>query len=165
MRIPPFDRFNRSVGVLGLLLAGGITGSALFTAVFHHNFTLLYLQNENLRAKNSELAQKVEALTRTKHTQTSIGMVTLHIDKTEDSPAIDAIVENKLKEKMAKDLNIVIGKPVSALKAAPLVYERLIDGQVYHQVQEKDYEVHVRRMMIIQSELIFWVTVKEFKRN
>ncbi|WP_040952600.1 hypothetical protein [Gorillibacterium massiliense] len=162
MRIPQFDRYRGWLVGCGLFLAGTIVGSAVYMSVHQANFSLLAVQNTLLKSRLEEAEKNVASLTKTRSQNATIAIVKVQVAE-EGTEKLDDLAANELKKKVLRDLQVAVGKPLSAVKAAPEVFIRLVDGKVYHQVREKDYLVRVRTVFAVQGELSVWITVQPYE--
>lgn len=164
MRVPPFERYNKLLFGTGLFLVGLIVGCALFLSIYQANFSLLAIQNKQMRTKIFGLENSNRILDQKdkKSTNPDIHSIKVIFEPRTDSSKLDEISENELRQKITQDLQFLNGTDIRKVKAEPLLYRNLLDGKTYHAVQESDYTVYVRTLIVIDNELtISLVAVKK----
>ncbi|MBC8079949.1 MAG: hypothetical protein H7X86_06365 [Gorillibacterium sp.] len=160
MRVPQFNRYRGWLYGIALFITGGICGSAVFMSIHQNNFTLLAIENETLHIELEQAHTDIVALSGHRNKQQMISQVKVMVDQTDS--ALDDLVENALRRAIHRDMEVAIGKPLIAVKAAPQVFIQLVDGKIYTGIREKDYRIRVQSLIVIQSELTVWITVKEY---
>jgi hypothetical protein len=164
--VPPFERYRGLLSGFGLLICGGVIGSAVFMSIFQHNFSILKMNNDRLAVENKRLTQDNLALTKFKNRQSVISKVDIHLaGYGNGTAALDKAVELALLDRIRSDLQVVVGQPLSAVTANPQLYQNLIDRKVYYNLYEKDYIVYLKTMLLSPSQLTVWVTVSELIRQ
>jgi hypothetical protein len=130
--------------------------------IHQHNFSLLAVQNASLKARLHEVEADLNSLVKTRNRSANIGLVKVNLENEKGKPSLDELSANELRKRVDDDFQVAVGKPVSAVKAAPQVFFRLADGKVYHSVREKDYLVRVRTVLVTQAEMTVWVTAEGY---
>jgi hypothetical protein len=155
MRVPPFERYEKSLVGAGLFLVGLIVGCALFMSIYQRNFSLLSIQNQQMRTeikglkdenRNFTLKQKNAA-------QSLIRSIKIIFEPKNETTKLDEISENELRQKIIQDLQFLNGKDSRRIKEDPLLYRNLLEGKTFHAIQERDYTVYVRTLIVVESEL------------
>ncbi|GIP38255.1 hypothetical protein J31TS4_15350 [Paenibacillus sp. J31TS4] len=167
MRVPPFERYTRWMAGFGLFLCGMIVGSAVFMAIFQQTSTILSVRNKELSKQVEELKTNLDTVNKNRTKQAYIGAITVHLVR-EDAAGGDSLDEQtaiELEKRVSRDLKPISGKPVAELRKDPLLYMRLIEDKLYPGVFDRDYQVHVKSLAIVQSDLTVWVTASAWKRN
>jgi hypothetical protein len=154
MRVPPFSRYERFFAGFGIFIAGTIVGSAIFMVIYQYNFSLLSIQNQQMRTEIDNLITNKNLNLKQKNaTQTKIQSIHVLFEQKNELKRLDEISENELRKKIIQDLQFLNGKPVAQLKLDPLLYRNLIEGKTYHAIQERDYIINVRTLMVVETEL------------
>ncbi|GIP33696.1 hypothetical protein [Paenibacillus sp. J2TS4] len=161
MRVPNFDRYLHWLARLGLFLAGMIIGSALFMGIYQQNFSLLANRNADLEQEIRVLQSEIETYSKNKKQAAYIGGVFVHL---EEGHELDDLSKVELERRVHRDLKIVSGKLVADFKKDPKLYMKLIE-KPYPGVYDKDYQVEVKTLMLVQSELRVWFEAKPLSRN
>jgi transcription initiation factor TFIIIB Brf1 subunit/transcription initiation factor TFIIB len=161
MRVPPFERYEKSLVGAGLFLVGLIVGCALFMTIYQRNFSLLSIQNQQMRTEIESLKTTNENLSfkQKKATQTVIHSIKVVFERKNEPAKLDEISENELRKKIAQDLQFLNGKAIARIKEDPLLYRNLIDGKTYHAIHERDYIVYVRTLLVVEAELTVTINV------
>jgi cell division protein FtsL len=161
MRVPQFERYEKTLIGAGLFLVGLIVGCALFMSIYQHNFSLLFLQNQqmheeinNLKATNRDLN-----LNHKKADQPLIHSIKVAFEQKAEASKLDEVSENELRKKITKDLQFLYGTDIRKIKAEPLLYRNLLEGKTYHAIRERDYTINVRTLIAIDDELTFTINV------
>lgn len=165
MRIPSLDKYVRLLPPLGLLLAGTIIGSACFTAMYHHNFTLLAAKNAQLLADNGKLQRDIDDLRKNRSRQSRISQIDVKFEQAQGGAALDDITRSDIRKLAIKDLEPARGKAAADINDHLELYRALIDGSKYDFPGGRTYEVKVKAIIVSQGELTMWVTVEIPKRN
>ena len=162
MRVPQFERFSGWFAGFGLFLAGMVAGSALYMSIHQHNFSILAIQNALLKTRLEEAENNIASLTKKRSLNAYVAMVKVSLWENGTDP-LDELSADELKQKVKRDLQVAVGKPVASVKAAPDVFIRLVDGKVYHGIRDKDYLVRVRTIFVAQGELTVWIAAEEYE--
>ncbi|WP_159881598.1 hypothetical protein [Paenibacillus puerhi] len=165
MRVPSFEPGYRHLQAIGLVIAGMVIGAALFLSLYNERLNLVIEQNRRLLTEKSRLEGDVADLRKTKNQQTTINLLNVYIDPSEHTE-IDKVTESELQRRVHAQLKpIVVGRKISEFAAMPDVYEQILKEKPLLGVLDKDYLVQsVKWIVLTQSELKVWVTVKEWKR-
>jgi cell division protein FtsL len=155
MRIPPFERYEKSLVGAGLFLVGLIVGCALFMSIYQHNFSLLSIQNQQMRSEIEDLKDEIQnyTLKQKKATQTLIRSIKIIFERKNETIKLDEISENELRHRILQDLQFLNGKDIHRIKEDPLLYRNLLEGKTFHAIRERDYTVYVRTLIVVESEL------------
>lgn len=165
MKVPPSEPTGHFFRAAGLLIAGMIIGAALFLSIYNQRLNMMIVQNRELSSENVRLEGEVEDLKKTKNQQNTINLLNVYVEA-DDSAPLDKLTESELKRRIHSQLKkIVVGRKISDFAAMPDVYEQILQEKPYVGVLDKDYIVQsVRWIVLTQTELKVWVTVKEWKR-
>lgn len=165
MKAPPPEPTGNALRAAGLLIAGMIIGAALFLSIYNQRLNMMIVQNRELVSENVRLEGEVEDLKKNKNQQNTINLLNIYVEAADDSP-LDKITESELKRRIHGELKkIIVGRKISDFAAMPDVYEQILKEKPYMGVLDKDYIVQsVKWIVLTQTELKVWVTVKEWKR-
>jgi hypothetical protein len=155
MRVPPFERYEKALAGAGLFLVGLIVGCAVFMSIYQNNFSLLSIQNQQLRSELKSLKDdiRLNSLKQKKTNQHLIHSIKITFERKTEANKMDEVSENELREEIAQDLQFLYGSEVRKIKEDPLLYRNLLEGKTYHAIQERDYTIYVRSLIIIDDEL------------
>ncbi|TVY07422.1 hypothetical protein [Paenibacillus cremeus] len=150
---------------VGLVIAGMVIGAALFMSIYHQQLSFMIEQNHLLRTENNKQADEISDLKKSKNQQSTINLLNIYVEGA-DHTVLDKLAEAELKRRIHTDLRkVVIGRKISNFAENPDVYEQILVQKPYLGVMDKDYIVqNVKWMVVTQTELKIWVTVKEWKR-
>lgn len=165
MRVPPFEAGYSYLRAIGLVIAGMVIGAALFLSIYNQRLNMTIVENRGLLAEKIRLEGEVADLRKTKNQQTTINLLNIFIEPGEHT-TIDKLTESELKRRIHSQLKpVVIGRKISEFAAMPEVYEQILNEKPMLGVLDNDYMVQsVKWIVLTQSELKVWVTVKEWKR-
>ncbi|MEK8126790.1 hypothetical protein WMW72_02605 [Paenibacillus filicis] len=165
MRVPQYEPGYRLLQAIGLVIAGMVIGAALFLSIYNERLNMVIEQNRKLITEKSRLEGDVTDLRKTKNQQTTINLLNVYITPAEHTE-IDKLTESELQRRVHAQLKpVVVGRKISEFAAMPEVYEQILKEKPLLGVLEKDYLVQsVKWIVLTQSELKVWVTVKEWKR-
>ncbi|WP_281885755.1 hypothetical protein [Paenibacillus sp. YYML68] len=165
MRVPSFEASQAYLRAIGLIIAGMVIGAALFLGIYNQRLNLMIEQNRELFTEKSRLEGEVSDLRKTKNQQTTINLLNVYIQPEEHSE-IDKLTESELKRRIHAQLKpVIVGRKVSEFAAMPDVYEQMLIEKPLLGVLDKDYMVtSVKWIVLTQSELKIWVSVREWKR-
>jgi hypothetical protein len=165
MRVPPFERYVRFLWGTGLFLAGAVVGAAFFMSIFQHNFSILKIANERLAKENQELKDDLNWQKKNINRQNVIGKIVVNAESEKEGAMVEQAIITEIEKRVAADLQVLKGQPLSAISSNPQIYQNLIDRKIYTGIHEKDYIVRMKTMMISPSQLTVWVTVQERRPN
>jgi hypothetical protein len=166
MRVPPFERYEKSLVGAGLFLVGLIVGCALFMSVYQRNFSLLSIQNQQMRSEIEDLKEENQnmTLTQKKASQPLIRSIKIIFERKNETTKLDDISENELRHKILQDLQFLNGKDSRRIKEDPLLYRNLLEGKTFHAIRERDYIVYVRTLIVVESELTVAIQVVPIRK-
>lgn len=163
MRIPPFERYSGWMSGFGIFIAGMIVGAALFLSLYQEHLSIMHERVGALTNQNKTLSDNLESLNKYKKNQQYIGKVDVIVElAAKDKDKTDVNVLNEIKRRVYEDIKKVSGVTVSAVKDAPDHFFDHVDHKVYRNVFEKDYVVTVRRLMVIQTDFILYISYGEY---
>ncbi len=163
MKAPSLERFFHLQRPMGIFVAGIVVGAAVFSAIYHHNFNLLTVQNSMLKNENNNLRGNIQSLTKYKNKETIIQGIIVHVEQGADDPALDEISTEEIKQRVQKDLKIFIGQQVEQMPKQIQVAVELLHQKIYPSIREKNYVLEFKLAVIVRADLNVWVTAKEFK--
>ncbi|QGQ97808.1 hypothetical protein EHS13_24415 [Paenibacillus psychroresistens] len=155
MRVPPFERYEKALAGAGIFLVGLIVGCALFMSIYQNNFSILSIQNQQLRSELKSLKDdiRLNGLKQKKSSHALIHSIKVTFERKPEANKMDEVSENKLREEITQDLQFLYGSEIRKIRDDPLLYRNLLEGKTYHAIQERDYTIYVRSLIIIDDEL------------
>jgi hypothetical protein len=166
MRVPQFERYEKSLVSASLFLVGLIVGCALFLSIYQRNFSLLWIENQQMRAEITDLKEANQNfnLKQKKASQAAIHSVKVIFEIKTEANKLDEISENELRQQIIQDLQFLIGQDIRKVKEDPLLYRNLLEGKTYHAIRERDYTVYVRTLMVVDAELTVTLNVVAIRK-
>ncbi|MDF2936941.1 MAG: hypothetical protein K0Q90_2314 [Paenibacillaceae bacterium] len=163
MRVPSFVRYRNLLSGTGIFLAGMIVGAAVFLSIYQEHLSILHERVGELSNQNKTLQDSLEGLNKYKQNQQYVGRIKVVAEfAPKEADKADANVLNELKRLVYEDIKLTSGKPVSAVREAPDIFSNLVDKKVYRNVYGKNYQIAVRYLMVIQTELTLYISCSEF---
>ena len=153
------ERYAKWMSGFGLVAAGMVIGAALFMSIYQNSMSILLQQNGELELRVGELEDELKHYQQMRTRQQTIGKIDILMEAVGgEGPLSDAAVLNELKKRVYQDMSKYAGgKPVTSMKDNPDLYVALLEQKVYRNIYEKDYVVRVKRMYVIQNELILYL--------
>jgi hypothetical protein len=161
MRVPQFERYEKTLVGAGVFLVGLIVGCALFLSIYQHNFSMLSIQNQQMRLEIADLKDMNRNLNlnHKKSDQPLIHSIKVAFERKAESNKLDEVSENELRQKITQDLQFLNGTDMRNIKKQPLLYRNLLEGKTYLAIRERDYTINVRTLIAIDDELTFTLNV------
>jgi uncharacterized protein with ATP-grasp and redox domains len=166
LRVPPFEYYTNLLKTFGLLISGGIIGSAIFLGIYKNNLNLVIEQNRDLKKERSELLEKIETQNKIRNKQSVISEIEVVVlSDNKGNKQLDKITKNEIERKVELDLKVVIGQKIASFEENPEIYEKLISQRIYHDITQKDYKINVKSMVLTQTKLKVWVIAEEWDKT
>lgn len=159
MRVPSFERFRRLMQAAAFFVCGTIVGAAVFGAIQNDVVDRVLLANLKLKERLDEVAKEL-AQSEQLRKENVIRSIVVIIEDTAGKSAVDALTETKLKAKLKKDLSIFLGRSIYTIDSDARLARKLLEQKIYENVEDKDYEVTVRTMLVVDGVLQVWVEAK-----
>jgi uncharacterized protein with NRDE domain len=160
LRVPPFDRYQRLLSGMGLMLAGAIIGSAIFMSIYHRNYNLMYIKMHNYQEENKKHLQDIDSLKKTRNNQTLVSFINVYLQNPENEEVLSENIQKEIESIVKKELKLVIGQKATYVRDAQILYEKLISQKILT-IDNKNYTVQVKSIILVQTELTVWITAKE----
>jgi hypothetical protein len=166
MRVPQFERYEKSLVGAGLFIVGLIVGCALFMIIYQNNFSLLSIQNEQMHTEITNLKEDNRRynLKQKKSAQPILQSIKVAFERKTEASKLDEITENELRQKIIQDLQFLNGADIRKIKDEPLLYRNLLEGKTYHAIRERDYTVYVRTLIVVNDELTVTLNVVPIRK-
>jgi hypothetical protein len=166
MRVPQFEAYEKSFAGVGLFLVGLIVGCALFMSIYQSNFSLLSIQNQQMRIELGQLKETNRNLNLKdkKSTQPDIHSIKVIFERKTEASKLDEVSENELRQKITQDLQFLNGTAIRKIKDEPLLYRNLLEGKTYHEIRERDYIINVRTLIVVDDELTVTLNVGTIRK-
>lgn len=162
MRVPSFERYSGWLSGFGIFVAGMIVGAAVFLSIYQEHLSILHERVGALTNQNKTLSDNLESLDKFKKNQQYVGKIDVIVElSAREKDRVDVNVLNEIKSLVYDDIKQISGKPVSAVKEAPDIFTDLVDRKVYRNIFQKNYIVTVRRLVVVQTDLILYISYAE----
>jgi hypothetical protein len=165
MRVPELDQYARFFQAVGIFIAGGIVGAAIYMGIHQQLFNTIWLENYAYKEKIKELQEDSQTLRKLRDGQGAIAKVNIRIESEEGRPPLDTVTQKELEAKIRSDLKFLVGKKSSDLQENPDVYKKLLASKIYFGIQGKDYRVDVHALFLSGTQLTYWVKVRDNMRS
>lgn len=162
MRLPPFDRYWRAMGMFGAFLAGMIVGAVVLNALFIAKFEAVYNANSELTSKLEQYEEDIRKLNQFKNQHTVIKNIHLRLegDVVSGKPGLDKVSETELLKRVKEDLSIFIGRNIYDIDSDNKLARMLLERKAYADVFGKDYAVELKTVLLAENVLQVWITAK-----
>jgi hypothetical protein len=167
MRLPPFHRYRRFSQIAAVFVLGMVTGAALYNAIFHIGYNVLWVNNQDLRIQIEQYRNDIETLKKYNNTSTVIREIKVRTEDSkakEGTAALDTVTVKEILRKLVSDLEPMRGRSMFDIDSDGKLARLLLDGKTYT-VREKEYAVQIRTMLVIEGVLQIWVEISPYKRS
>jgi len=165
VRIPSADWIFTYMRAIGLIAAGMIIGSACFMAVYQHNFSLLYMENQQLKTDNEDMRKTLEPYLKNKTNLSVIRQIKLNVFASPGTPELDEIIIIQLKKKLAGDLEAIRGRPLDSAAETLLVAKKIVERKVYTIDLDQEFTMELGLILIKSADLTIWAEVRPYIRS
>jgi len=167
VRVPPFERYAGWLSAFGLIVAGMVIGSAVFMSIYQNNMSILLQRNGALKNQVEKLKDSEKNFEKFRNKQQYIGKVDVIVEvNRNDMDKTDVNVLNEIKSQVYKDISKHLsGKLITAVRDNPEVYIDMVEQKVYRNIFDKNYIVTVKRLMVFQTELLLYISYREYHLN
>ncbi|MCD9025946.1 hypothetical protein [Cohnella silvisoli] len=159
MRIPSFDHFQRFVQAAAFFACGLIVGSAVYSALQNAQVDQLIRENYKLQDELTTLRKEVDQ-NQQRRKENVIRSIVPFIEEPRGKPPLDIVTEAELKKRLEKDLKIFIGRNIYMIGSDSRIARNLLEQKIYDHIGDKDYEVSVKTMLVVDGVLQVWVEAK-----
>lgn len=162
MRVPSFEKYSGWLSGAGIFISGMIVGAAVFLSIYQEHLSILHERAGALANQNKTLSDNLESLNKFKKNQQYVGKIDVIVElSAKEKDKVDVNVLNEVKRRVYDDIKQISGKPVSAVKEAPDIFTDLVDRKVYGNVFQKNYLVSVKRLVLVQTDFILYISYSE----
>ncbi|GAV15309.1 MULTISPECIES: hypothetical protein [Paenibacillus] len=147
---------------LALIIVGSVIGAGIYHAVYLRQFNEVMMINIDLRDRLAHYKAETEDLLRYKNRKTIIKSIDLHIYKQQNDTSIPQADEMELRRRLLKDLAVLKGRNVFKIDEYSKLVEGLLSRKIYPDVNDKDYTVQLRTMLVTEGVLHVWIDVHPY---
>ncbi|MFD2613489.1 hypothetical protein [Paenibacillus gansuensis] len=163
MRVPSLDRFAKAVQMMSIFLCGVIVGCAVFNSFFHKQMEKLMATNNELWEANRELRDEVKISDTYKNKQV-ISKIVVRAENSKPTSEVKQIAQEQIKKKLQSELGILRGNSIYEIDRDAKIASLLLNKKRYT-VEQKDYEIEIKTMLLVDKVLHIWITVAPYIRN
>jgi hypothetical protein len=167
MRLPSFHRYRRFSQIAAVFVLGMIVGGALYNAIYHMAYNMLWINNQALRIEIEQYRNDIDTLKKYNNSSTVIREIKVRTEDSkvkEGSAALDPVTVKEILSKLASDLEPMRGRSMFEIDSDGKLARLLLDGKFYI-VREKEYAVRIRTMLVMEGVLQIWVEISPYKRG
>ncbi|QMV40755.1 hypothetical protein [Cohnella cholangitidis] len=162
MRVPTFERFQRFMQVTAFFVCGMIVGSAVYNALKINVVNEVIQKNYELKDQLETIKTDLELAQQVRKENVIRNIVTIFRNDQGNSENLDIMTEKELKRRLKEDLNIIfLGRNIYTINTDAEVARKLLNKKVYDHVEDQDYEVTIRTMLLVDGVLQVWVEAKK----
>lgn len=165
MRVPSIDWLIRYMRAGGLVAAGMIIGSAFFMTLYQHNFSLLYMEKEQLQAENDDLKKQLEPLQRNENQSSAIRQITINLLTPTGADPPDEITAMQLKRLLASDLDLLRGRTPESAADSLIIAKRIINRKIYAIEKDREFRFDIQMVMMKSGVMSIWAEVRSHIRS
>ncbi|WP_429369016.1 hypothetical protein [Paenibacillus sp. DS2015] len=156
MRVPPFKRFRPFSQLASIFVLGMVIGSVMYNGIFHASYNNLWLKYQDLRIQIEQYEEDIKTLKKYNKQQTVIKEIRARAEQ--QDPPLDSIVVKEILLKLSNDLDVLRGRSVFEIDTDNKITRSLLNGKIYT-VRDKEYEIQIKTMLILEGVLQVWVEI------
>jgi len=157
MRVPSFDRFHKFMQVTAFFVCGMIVGSAVYGSLKNNVVDRVLFDNRELREQVASLEKELDFARQSNKENVIRSVKTIFLHEPDESGAIDILSEQELKKRLREDLeDIFIGRSIYMINTDSSIARKLLNTKVYGQIEDQDYDVTIRTMLVVDGVLQVW---------
>jgi hypothetical protein len=162
IKIPPFEQFRSLAHGFAIFLTGVIVGCALFLSLVNQQIEEYHDKITSQERTISDMQRELNTLNKNKNRPTAISKIHVHIMVREGRQPLDELTRNEVEKAVEKKLEVFLGLPASdfAKPERQRILQEIVNQK--HYVRDKDYNVVLRSIVLVQTELSIGVTAEEF---
>lgn len=161
MRVPSLERYAHYFQAIGIFIAGGIVGAAIYMSLHQQLFNHIWVKNYEYSEKIKDLESDLKNMNKLHSEQGIIAKINVRVESGEGKQPLDSVIQKELEAKVRSELKFLIGKKSADIQDDLDVYRKLMSNRTYYGVQGKDFRVEVYALLINGSQLTYWLTASE----
>ncbi|WP_156922523.1 hypothetical protein [Cohnella thermotolerans] len=146
---------------VAFFVCGMIVGAAVYSA-------MVLDQTSRIAAQNYEIKEQLDLTEKQLLANRQISVIrsiVIFVLPEENKPALEAVVQVELKQRLEKDLSILKGRSIYDIGSDAQLVRKLLEGKVYTDIGDKNLSVSIRTMLVADSVLQVWVEAKTALRK
>ncbi|OAB43867.1 hypothetical protein [Paenibacillus antarcticus] len=157
MRIPSITRILAFSKTTSLIVLGMVLGSIVYNAIFHASYNQLWQENQDLKIQKNQFEDDIKTLKKYSKQQTVIKEIKLRAEQ--QDPPLDSIIVKEILVQVGDDLEVLRGRSVYEIDTDSKIARTLLDRKIYT-VREKNYAIQIKTMLVSESVLQIWISIK-----
>lgn len=141
-------------------MCGLIVGSAIYSALMNDQYNFVITENYRLRDQLEALRDDINQSEKI-HKKNAIKSIVPHIEQMSGMPPLDTMTETELKKRLKRDLDIFLGRSIYEIDSDAKMARKLLEQKIYDDIGDKDYELNVKTMLVVDGILQVWAEAKE----
>jgi hypothetical protein len=159
MRVPSFERLQKFMQVTAFFICGVVVGSAVYSALKMHIVDQVIQENYKLKDQLDSIKNDLKEAKKVRKENVIRSIVTI-IESPQGKPDLDILTETALKKVLKKDLSIFLGRNIYDINSDSDLAHKLLNKKIYDHVEDKDYEVSIKTMLVVDGVLQVWAEAK-----
>lgn len=156
MRMPFFSRFQRSMQLTAFFVCGLIVGSAVYSALENTVVDRALMDKYKLQYELESLKKDLKEIQQVRK-ENVIRSIVPFIEVPQGKIDLDILTVSELKKALKADLSIFIGRSIYTINTDAKFAERLLKERIYDDIGDRDYEVSVKTILVVDGVLQVWV--------
>jgi hypothetical protein len=145
--------------VTAFFICGVIVGSAVYSAMRMNIVDQVIQENYRLQDQLDSVKNDLKEAKKVRKENEIRSIVTI-IESPQGKPDLDILTETALKKALKKDLSIFLGRSIYDINLYSDLAHKLLDKKIYDHIEDKDYEVSTKTMLVVDGVLQVWVEAK-----
>lgn len=145
--------------VTAFFICGVIVGSAVYSAMRMNLVDQVIQENYKLKDQLESVNNDLKNARQVRKENVIRSIVTI-IESAQGKPNLDILTETELKNALKTDLFIFVGKSIYEINSDAKLAQKLLNKKIYDHIQDKDYEVSIKTMLVVDSVLQVWAEAK-----
>lgn len=154
--MPFFSRFQRSMQLTAFFVCGLIVGSAVYSALENTVVDRALMDKYKLQYELESLKKDLKEIQQVRK-ENVIRSIVPFIEVPQGKIDLDILTVSELKKALKADLSIFIGRSIYTINTDAKFAERLLKERIYDDIGDRDYEVSVKTILVVDGVLQVWV--------
>ncbi len=166
MRMPPFERYEKGLQMVGMLILGMIIGAIIFNSIHVAQFEAIINLKSELELKLGQYEQDIKLLNQFKNQHTVIKSILPRVEReagqNTNRPNLDKLTETELIKQVREDLSSLLGQSIYEIDSNAQFARKLLERKVYTDVFDKDYMIDIKTVLVVDNVLHIWINVRDY---
>lgn len=160
MRVPSFHRFQRFMQIAAFFVCGMIVGSAVYNGLKNHIVNELMMKNIELQDQLATMRMDLQRSQQLRKENVIQSIVIYIDDEHGETGTMDIVTATELKKRLKADLNDFLGRSIYVINTDAKFARKLLESKVYDHVEDKNYRVTLKTMLLVDRVLQVWAEAK-----